>query len=336
MKISTQMKAMTCVSALLFGLAAEAGADTLRLSTLKQPDSAAAASAERFGELVAEKTDGEITVRVYPASQLGDWTEVYEQVIEGAVDMAMQPLATSSDKRLSIVWFPYVFTDYETARTALSPGGIVFDIVEQAIGDQGLTPLAVYGAGMGGAGFATEVKDPANVDTDRNLKVRVWPGGTTHKVMLEAFGYNPATLPWAELYTGMQTGVVDGQVGGTAEMAMESFADITKTWLQLNDHFESDFFFINSDRLAGMSEEHQTAIREAAAEISQAQFDAVEKADEAMLQRMRDNDIEVVTFDPDELDVFADKTRREVWPQIADEIGAETLEQLKAAVGVDG
>lgn len=336
MKILNEMKAVTCLSALLFGLAGAANADTLRLSTLKQPDSAAAESAKRFGELVAEKTDGEISIRVYPASQLGDWTEVYEQVVEGAIDMAMQPLATSSDKRLSIVWFPYVFTDYKTARAALSPGGIVFDIVDQAIGDQGLTPLAVYGAGMGGAGFATEVKDPANVDMDRNLKVRVWPGGTTHKVMLEAFGYNPATLPWAELYTGMQTGVVDGQVGGTAEMAMESFADITKTWLQLNDHFESDFIFINSDRFKSLSEEHQTAIREAAAEISEAQFDAVEEADKKMLERMRDNGITVVTFEADELDAFADKTRREVWPQIVDEIGTDTLEQLKAAVGVEG
>lgn len=332
MKISPRMKTVTCVSALLLGLAGASSAETLRLSTLKQPDSAGAAAAKHFGELVAEKTDGDLTVRVYPASQLGDWTEVYEQVVEGAVDMAMQPLATSSDKRLAIVWFPYVFTDYDTARTALSPGGVVFDIVEQAIGDQGLTPLAVYGAGMGGAGFASEVKEPANIDMEHDLKVRVWPGGTTHKVMLEAFGYNPATLPWAELYTGMQTGVVDGQVGGTAEMAMESFADITSTWLQLNDHFESDFFFINSDRMAGLSDEHQQAIREAAAEISDARFDEVKKADAEVLDRMRDEGIEVVTFSPEELDAFADKTRTDVWPKIADEIGAETLEQLKTAL----
>ncbi|WP_417275629.1 hypothetical protein [Celeribacter halophilus] len=95
-----------------------ASAETLRLSTLKQPGSDGAIAAQHFADLVSEKTDGELTVKVYPGSQLGDWTEVYEQVIEGAVDIAMQPLATSSDKRLAITWFPYAYSDYDTARVA--------------------------------------------------------------------------------------------------------------------------------------------------------------------------------------------------------------------------
>ncbi len=321
--------------ALTASLAASAAdAETLRLSTLKQPDSADAEAAQKFADLVEEKTEGRLTVRVYPASQLGDWTEVYEQVIEGAIDMAMQPLATSSDKRLAITWFPYAFTNYETAQTSLSPGGAVFEIVREAIGEQGLTPLAVYGAGMGGAGFATEVEDPGDTSLSRNLKVRVWPGGTTHRVLLETFGYNTATLPWAELYTGMQTGVVDGQIGGTPTMALESFADITKTWVQFNDHFELDYFFINSDRYAALSEEDQKALQDAALEVAATRFAEVEAADEAALQTMRDAGVEVVTFDDAMLAKLADTARTEVWPQIVDELGPETLDKLTTSLGL--
>jgi TRAP-type C4-dicarboxylate transport system substrate-binding protein len=324
-----------CAVSVLALCASTASAETLRLSTLKQPDSEGARAAQHFADLVAEKSGGALTVKVYPASQLGDWTEVYEQVIDGAIDMAMQPLATSSDKRLAITWFPYAFTNYATAEQSLTPGGAVFEIVRDALAPQGLTPLAVYGAGMGGAGFAGPVEDPANTTLHRNLKVRVWPGGTTHKVLLEDFGYNTATLPWAELYTGMQTGVVDGQIGGTAVMALENFADITKTWVQYNDHFESDYFFINSDKLASLSPEEQKAVQDAALEVATEQFAAVKAADETALQTMRDKGITVVTFDDATLNQLAATARSKVWPAIADELGAETLSKLETSLGVN-
>jgi len=331
-RLSATLVSATLASALLLGGVAQA--ETLRLSTLKQPGSDGAKAAEKFAQLVEERSDGRLTIKVYPASQLGDWTEVYEQVQQGAVDMAMQPLATSDDKRLAITWFPYAFTNYETAKTSLSPGGAVFGIVSEAIAEKGLTPLGVYGEGMGGAGFAKTVEDPANVQLERSLKVRVWPGGTTHRVLLERFGYNTATLPWAELYTGMQTGVVDGQIGGTAGMALESFKDITKTWVQYNDHFEGDWFIINSERYAGLSEADRKILLETAQDVSAERFEQVKAADAKHLETMRAAGINVVTFNDATLEQLAAVARQDVWPQIADELGEETLAKLKSSLGL--
>lgn len=315
-------------------LSGTAYGETWRLSTLKQPGSQGEAAALKFAELVAERTDGRVEIQVYPASQLGDWTEVYEQVMAGAVDLAMQPLATADDKRLAITWFPYAFTNYATAQESLSPGGAVFEIVNEAISAKGLTPLGVYGEGMGGAGFADSVDNPSDTDLKRSLKVRVWPGGTTHRVLLERFGYNTATLPWADLYTGMQTGVVDGQIGGTANMALESFADITKTWVQFNDHFEGDWFIANSEKYASLSTADQQVLLDAAQEVSAERFAEVEAADTAALQTMRDAGVVVVTFDDATLEKLASVARADVWPQIVDELGEETLGQLKSSLGL--
>ncbi|OHV72628.1 TRAP transporter substrate-binding protein DctP [Ensifer sp. LCM 4579] len=326
------VRVLSVAAALMFASVAQA--ETLGLSTLKQPGSEGEAAALKFAKLVAERTEGRIEVKVYPASQLGDWTEVYEQVMQGAVDMAMQPLATADDKRLAITWFPYAFTNYETAKASLSPGGAVFKIVNEAISAKGLTPLGVYGEGMGGAGFAKAVENPADPDAKHNLKVRVWPGGTTHKVLLERFGYNTATLPWAELYTGMQTGVVDGQIGGTANMALESFKDITRTWIQYNDHFEGDWFIVNSDRYAALPEADQKILLDAAQEVSAERFEQVKAADAKALDTMRAAGIDVVTFDDATLDKLAAIARKDVWPQIAGELGQETLDQLKASLGM--
>ncbi|HTV67673.1 MAG TPA: TRAP transporter substrate-binding protein DctP [Rhizobiaceae bacterium] len=328
-------KLATLLAVTTFLLAGAAHAETLRLSTLKQPGSDGAQAAEKFAKLVGERTEGRIEIKVYPASQLGDWTEVYEQVMQGAVDMAMQPLATADDKRLAITWFPYAFTNYETAKKSLSPGGAVFGIVSEAISDKGLTPLGVYGEGMGGAGFAKAVEDPANTDLKRSLKIRVWPGGTTHRVLLERFGFNTATLPWAELYTGMQTGVVDGQIGGTAGMALESFKDITKTWVQYNDHFEGDWFIINSEKHASLSEADQKILLDTAQEVSAERFEQVKAADAKALETMRGLGVEVVTFDDATLEKLAAVARAEVWPQIAGELGEETLGKLKSSLGIN-
>src|SRR3546814_15561178 len=77
------------------------------------------------------------------------------------------------------------------------------------------------------------------------MKLRIWPGGETHRVLMERFGFSTAPLPWAELYTGMQPGIVDGVIGGTAENQYESFKDVTTMWIQYNDNFEP-FYLIPS------------------------------------------------------------------------------------------
>lgn len=318
-------------------MSGEVRAETLRLSTLAQPDSDGARAANRFAELVSERSGGALTIRVFPASQLGDWTEVYEQVAGGAIDMAMQPLSTASDTSLAITWFPFSFIDYDTARDSLAPGGPVFTIVETALDKQGLTPLGVFGQGMGGIVFATdeEIVDPGNVAMARDLRVRVWPGGTTHRVMLETWGFQTTSLPWAELYSGLQTGVADGAIGGTAQMALENFGDITRTWVQYNDHFEMDWIFVNSDRLASLSPEHQQILRDTAVEIANQRFVDVAAADQAAMNRMREMGVNVVEFDTDTLQSIADRVRADVWPQIEDEIGAEAMATLRTALGLD-
>ena len=97
--------------------------------------------------------------------------------------------------------------------------------------------------------------------------------------MMERLGFNTATVPWAELYTGLQIGVVDGQIGGTPEMALDNFKDVTKTWIQYNDHFEPAWFVVNRPLFESMPEADQKALVDAAQEVTKERFAEVEKAD---------------------------------------------------------
>jgi TRAP-type C4-dicarboxylate transport system substrate-binding protein len=320
------------LATVVIGGPATAQDHTLRLSTLMKPDSDGAKAAQRFAHKVAEKSEGRIEIQVYPASQLGDWIEVHEQVSFGALDLAMQPLSNSYDQRLAIAWFPYTTTTYASAEQAFTEGGYIHQIVDDVIAEQNLKLLGVYGVGMGGAGFASEIDNPTDPNAEHDLKVRIWPGGTTHRHMMERFGFNTATVPWAELYTGLQTGVVDGQIGGTPEMALENFKDVTKTWIQYNDHFEPAWLFINRPLFESMSEADQKALVDAAQEITKERFAEVEKAEQAFLQEMRDAGIEVVALDEATLEEFARVTREEVWPEIEGEVGEDVMARLRSAL----
>jgi TRAP-type C4-dicarboxylate transport system substrate-binding protein len=329
------LKTVSRVGALALSvlLAGAAHAETFRLSTLDKPGSDGANAAQAFADTVKAKTGGKITITVYPASQLGDWTEVYNQVIAGAVDMAMQPLSTDSDKRLAITWFPYTFTDYASAAKALAADGYITRIVDEIIAEQGLKLMATYGAGMGGAVFAKEVNDPLNPNAKHNIKLRVWPGGTTHRALMERFGYNAAVIPWAELYTGMQTGVVDGAIGGTPELALDNFKDIAKTWIQYNDHFEANYMFMNLSKFQKLAPQDQKIVIDAAQEICAKRFEEVKAADTARLKQLSDAGVKVLELTPEQLQAFADVARKEVWPKLTDEVGAKILKQLQAATG---
>lgn len=331
MTLSRRILATAAMAALLCGTA---HAQTLRLSTLKHPGSPGELAAQELAKEVESRTDGRVSIKVYPSDQLGDYTEVYEQLIQGVVDMALQPVPALDDKRVAITWFPYAFSNYESAETMHKPGGAVFEIINSATGDQNISVLGVYGEGMGGAGFTKEIKDPGNPDAKHDIKVRVWPGGATHQALMERFGFSTGTLPWAELYTGMQTGIVDGQVGGTAAMALESFKDITKTWVQYNDHFEANWFLISDDSLAKLSEEDQKILQDAVQEISAKRWVEVKEADEAALEELRSAGVNVVTFDDATLEKLASTARNDVWPKISAELGDEGYAQLKSGLGL--
>jgi TRAP-type C4-dicarboxylate transport system substrate-binding protein len=307
---------------------------TLRLSTLFKPGSAGAQAADTLAQRINQRTEGRVTIKVYPANQLGDWTEVHGQLMQGAVDMAIQPLSTSFNPKLAISWFPYLTPTYDSAVKAYSEGGFVANAVNDLIRPQNLRLLGVYGAGMGGAGFAKRVDNPKDPNVKHTLRLRVWPGGTTHRTLMERFGFKVATVPWSELYAGMQTGVVDGQIGGTAEMALENFKDITHTWLQYNDHFELAWIVMNGPKYNTLSAVDQKIILATAQEITKERFNEVRKADAAQLDKMRQAGINVVVFTDKELEAFAQVARTEVWPKIGSEVGAETMSALNKAVGL--
>ncbi|MEX3007521.1 TRAP transporter substrate-binding protein DctP [Hoeflea sp. TYP-13] len=326
--------ALGATTALFVGLAslgsvASAGT-TLRLSHLSPPGSDMDKWAHQFADRVSAETDGEINVRIFPASQLGDWEEVYEQLSQGSVDLAIQSISTKFDSRLALTWFPYTAVDYDSAREAWNTGGFLFNIVDELVEPQQINVLAPYAFGLGGMAVGKEVDDPKNPDADHSsLKIRVWPSGVpTHKPTLERLGYSTTTMPWAELYTGVQTGVIDGMVGGVPENAVRDWNGVVKTWLQINDHFEINWLLGSAMSMANLSDEDRATVLAVAKDLATQRFDAVEAADNAYLDQLRESGVTVVTYSREEIEALADAVRSDAWPAMKGEIGDELYELI--------
>lgn len=330
----TVLSAAAATALSLTGLAASAET-TLRLSHLSPPDSDMDKWAHEFASRVATETEGRVDVRIFPASQLGDWEEVYEQLSQGSVDLAIQSVSTKFDSRLALTWFPYTAVDYDSAKDAWNTGGFLFNIVNELIEPQQIQALAPYAFGLGGVAVGKPVADPKNPDADHSdLKIRVWPSGVgTHKPLLERLGYSTTTMPWAELYTGVQTGVIDGMVGGVPENAVRDWNGVVDTWLQLNDHFEINWLLGSAFTMANLDEADRAAISKVAAELATERFDAVEAADNGYLQQLRDAGVTVVTYSKDEIEVMAAAVRKDAWPQMKPEIGDELYELIQSHYG---
>jgi len=328
----------TAISVLLPSvfLGERAAAETkLTLSTLAQPNSEGEKAARLFAERVAEATNGRIEITVFPGSRLGDWVEVHEQVMRGSVDFALQPLSTMFEQRLAINWFPYAVHDYASAREAFMKGGYIFEIVDAILKGGSVKILGPYAVGMGGAGFTKAVPEPRNPDAQRGMRVRVWPGGKTHVALMERFDFSVATLPWAEIPGALGTGLVDGVIGGTPQLAAENFKDALNMWVQYNDHFEIWWFIANPVLFSSLSVADQEALVAIANDIARQSFDAVEKVDLDNIDKLREAGVDVVLLSDDELAEFARVARNDVWPKIAGEVGPEVMKQLKARFGLN-
>ena len=313
---------LTTATAALMALSSYAEAQELKMSHVRPQDATIDVELRAFSAAVAEATGGDVTVNLFPASALGDYTTVQERISVGAIDMATQPAATAADRRMQISSFPYLAGNWNQARAVYGPGGVVRDVMAELYGEQDITMLAAYPVYFGGIALNVENPNAGSVDPN-GIKVRV-PGIKSFQLTGEALGYIPSPIPFSEAFTAVQTGVVDGVIGSGAEGYYASFRDVTRTYIPANTHFEVWYMIISNESLAGLSDEDQAALKEQAAAFEATRWEVAE-ADQGRNEQKLVDDLNatVVALTDEELAAMAAKVRADVWPQVLEDVGAD-------------
>lgn len=307
-------------STLAFTAIAEAA--ELKISHIRPQGATIDVELQELSADIAKATGGDVKLKVFAASALGDYTTVQERISVGAIDMAVQPAATAASRKMQISAFPYIAANWKQAKDIYGPGGAINTAMKELYAKQDIEMLAAYPVYFGGIALNRDAVSPGNPDVDKGIKVRV-PGIKSFQLTADALGYISSPIPFSEAFTSVQTGVVDGVIGSGAEGYYASFRDVTKTYIPVNTHFEVWYMIINAETLADLDKEDQAALRKAAADFETRRWTKAETDQAANEKKLEAYGAKIVNISDEQLAAAAEKARAEVWPQILKDVGAE-------------
>ena len=176
---------------------------TLKFAGQSPADHTATKFMNDIAKQVAEKTNGRIEIRVFPANQLGDYTLVFEELIRGTIDLAGVSIPSQFDPRMELVYINGFVRGYEDAKKIFAPTGWLFGKMDELNRELGVKLLGFYVEGFIGTGSVKPVKDPLDPKVPKGVLVRI-PNMDVYKLAAEAMGYRTVTIPYADVYQSMQ------------------------------------------------------------------------------------------------------------------------------------
>jgi TRAP-type C4-dicarboxylate transport system substrate-binding protein len=310
--------AKTLIAALLAAAASIASAQALKLSHVRPQGSTADTDVRALADALAKSSS--LKIDIFPANALGDYTVVQERISVGAIDMALQPAATSGDRRMQIGVFPYLANDWAGARKAFGKGSPLRAAMEDMFAKQDIKVLAAYPMYFGGIALNKAPVSPGDPNAAKGLKLRV-PPIKSFQLAGNAMGYISAPLPFSEAFTAVQTGVVDGVLGSGAEGYYASFRDVTKHYIVANTHFELWYLLMNKTRYDGLKPADRAALDKAAAEFETQRWGKAEADQADNEKKLEQAGAKIVRLSNAELAATAAKVRKTVWPEIIKDVG---------------
>ena len=190
-----------------------------------------------FKQELERLTGGRIKVELYPAGQIGDQRSSTEQVARGTIEMtniSSGVLASLYFPKLEIVDMPFLFTSREHAARFLDVVGNPFmtEMNNELIKETGIRLLNVVPFGPRHLTNNTRpIKTPADV---KGLRIRTMEI-TPHMKLIESMGGSPVPIPFLELYTSLQTNVVDGEENTFQNIIAQNFFEVQK-YLTVSNH----------------------------------------------------------------------------------------------------
>ena len=182
----------------------------LRLSHSMTPG---VTSLHSFGQLFKEHaeraTGGAVTIRVFPSGTLGQEREVVQQVQEGLVDFMVSGTAiwSSVAPKLGLFDFPFMWRDWSHIHSVVD-GSVGHEAGEYLASAVRMRPLA-WGDSFGFRHVVTRSREITDTDQLAGLKIRTIQSAIYVKA-IELMGASPTPMAFGEVYTSLQTGVIDG------------------------------------------------------------------------------------------------------------------------------
>lgn len=244
--------------------------------------------ANKFKEIVEEKTNGRVKVEVYPGGQLGQETEAAEGVLMGTLDMAvistvmfdnMIPGTAIFALPLFISW-----KSNEQMCKLFNDSNIFIELNNKMNKKEGMI-LGTFTTGYRHMMFKD--KEVKTLEEFKGLKMRS-PESELFINMYKALGANPTSVTWGETYTALQTGVVVGLDCSASDLITMGFQEVTKYCLLTHHMIGTMSLVINKSLFDKFPEDIQDIISEAGKEAANYVTEQVRNQEEEIIESLKE------------------------------------------------
>lgn len=285
-----------------------------------------------FVEKVKHDSGNRLIFELYPNFALGDYTTVQERVSIGDVEMQLSSLSPAVDRRLGLSGFPYIVKNWDEARKLYGPGSFMSQKFDEFLQEQDIQLLCGWPAYFGQIALTKEPKEPEDPNTDKRLKIRV-PPIKSFELFAKAIGFMATPIPYADTFTALQTGIVDGVIGSGPEGYISTFQELVKYLYLVNDHFEIWYLIVNAPFFNSLSKDDQAIIFNAAQEMEKMRWEIAQEDERKDIETLVSRGVKLIPLSDEQLGRFKEKVIREVWPQLYNEIPKNLLDEAQRWLG---
>ena len=242
---------------------AEIGEHTIKFGAQNNKGHPSVDGMEKFKELVEAKSEGKITVRLYPGGVLGGDLQTLSALQGGTVEMTIMNagLLAGVDKDFALADLPFTYDTPEQA-DAVMDGPFGAALISQ-LPDYGLAGLGFWELGF--RQLTNSRRTVATVDDIAGLKIRV----VQQPVMIDLFnalGANAVPMPYPEVYTALETGAIDGQENPFPNILASKLYEV-QDYLTITNHVYNPMVVLISGKLwTSLNDEEKQLLKEAATE----------------------------------------------------------------------
>lgn len=250
-------------------------------------------TAEAFVAGIAEATGGAYDIQIFPGSQLGGEVDAVEGLLLGTLDLTPPSAAVLANwvPELNVLNMPFAFRDWDHY-TEVAQGVLLDQLIEDAAAKN----IRILGMMTSGVRHIMTREPLASFEDLQGRRIRTVQN-PVHVATFNAFGANATAIAYPEVYSSLQTGVVDGADAANTNYYTERFYEVAPHWAQVSWLFYSNCLVMREDRFQALPADTREAFAAVGRQVGREHFARYRASDEEMLQRLVDAGVTVTQLD---------------------------------------
>lgn len=279
------MKFTTAILAATIALSGAVEAKNYKLATNVGKLDSTGILLQKFADEVGERTEGRVKIKVFYGGTLGDQLDYFQQIQKGVIEIGLVSSATLENviPEIGVINMPYMFRskeEYEEVMTNPKIETMLYAGAEEK-------GFAMLGFISNGYRSIYSTKPIESIDDLKGMKLRTMSSQTFIDT-IDAFGATATPMPYSDVFSALQQGIVDGGESGLGALWTAKFGEVAKYGLNTEQIRLTDTVVMSTTFRDELTPEDLTTVRSTFGEISRESIDFVDSLNAEMMQKAAD------------------------------------------------